>query len=223
MKQYSPIPSISTASAASGNLQAGDVVLTIPSDLARRVSDFLAMTAPWRCSAYKKVKRGDYDAGCLQSQAEELIENAMPGRAFDSFFYMQGVPVQIGNTAKAEYVQALNAARNFAIGLAAQLQVDQKAAAAVGLLAFGLVYLLNVDGKSITDEVVFQASEVATPTGPITNAPSLTLTSGCPSGAPKTDGDDPLCCQDKTCQGDGTTRTCVTVCRKSPKRLPTLC
>lgn len=202
-------------SAASGNLQAGDVVLNIPADLAQRVSDFASMTG--YCTSYKKVRRAGYDAGCLQVNAETFIVNAMPGRAFDNFFYMQGVMVQIGNTARADYIQALNNARNFAIDLAGQLNVDKKKAAALGTIALALMYKIYVDGTRLTDQNVFQASEVATPTrnpdgqGTITAPASITSASGCPWNAPKTDGDDPLCCQDKICQGNDKTKTCEEV------------
>lgn len=157
------------------------------------------------CKGYKKMKRA-IDAGCLQSAAEGLVLNAAPGGALDGLFFAQGVAFQIGGIARREYVQALTNVQQFAVGLAGQLNIDNKKSAALGALAFALVYKVFVDGQSLTEQNVFAANEIGTAT--ITGNPSHT----CPMDAPKTDGPNPLCCQDDNCKGDGTKKLCGTVC-----------
>lgn len=122
--------STSTVTVASGSLQAGDVVVHLPADLAQRVTNWVGKTGG--CKGYKKIKRGDYDAACLQANAETFIMNAMPGRLFDSFFMMQGAVVRIGNLLRAEYVDALKNAIEFATALAGQLMVDKTKRAVMG-------------------------------------------------------------------------------------------
>lgn len=202
----SPVPSISTVATPSGKLGKGDVVVSIPKDLAVRLQDFIGMESG--CKDHKKMKRA-IGADCLQSSAEGLLLNAVPGGAFEALFFAQGVAFHIGGIARREYVQALLNLQQSAAGLARQLNIDNKKAATLGSLAFALVYKIYVDGQSLTERNVFAANEIST--GTITNGPTLTA-SGCPSDAPKTHGPNALCCQDNNCKGDRKERLCGTVC-----------
>ena len=191
--------------AASGSLQTGDVVVTLPKDLAQRLNDF---TSQWSgCTGFGKMKRGSYDAACLQANAETLITNAMPGRLFDNFFFMEAAVLRIGNLAAADYVNAMNNAINFAITLAGQLRVDRPSAARMGAFCFALVFVKFVKRLIFSEEVILQAKEVAA----ITTVPTKTSSASCRSDAPKTNGDNPLCCQDEDCLGDSKSKTCDTV------------
>ncbi|KAI9869730.1 MAG: hypothetical protein M1830_005152, partial [Pleopsidium flavum] len=203
-KAAGPVPTISTLTAPSGKLGKGDVVVSIPKDFAAKLQDFIAMESG--CKGYKKMKRA-IDAACLQSAAEGLVLNAAPGGALDGLFFVQGVAFQIGGIARREYVQALNNVQQFAAGLAGQLNIDNKKAATLGALAFALVYKVYIDGQSLTEQNVFAANEIGTAT--ITNGPTSTA-AGCPSDAPKTDGPNPLCCQDNDCKGDKKENLCGT-------------
>jgi len=203
---HSPVPSISTVTTPSGKLGKGDVVVSIPKDLAVRVQDYIAKESG--CKNYKKTKRA-IGADCLQSSAEGLLMNAVPGGAFDGLFFAQGVAFQIGGIARREYVQALLNVQQFAAGLAGQLNIDNKKAATLGALAFALVYKVYIDGQSLTEQNVFAANEIGT--GTITSGPTSTA-SGCPSDAPKTNGPNPLCCQNNNCKGDKKAKLCGTVC-----------
>ena len=192
--------------APSGKLGKGDVVVSLPKDFAVRLQDFIGIESG--CEGRQKMKRG-VGADCLQSSAEGLVLNAVPGGAFDGLFFAQGVAFQIGGITRRECIQALLNVQHTAAGLAGQLNVDTQKGATLGALAFALVYKVYVDGQSLTEQNVFAANEIGT--GTIANAPTST-TSGCPSDAPKTDGPDPLCCQDNDCKGDRKDKLCGTVC-----------
>ena len=145
--------------------------------------------------------------------------NAAPGGPFGGLFFAQGFALQIGGVAQREYVQALDNVQQSAIALAGQLNIDNEKAAAIGALAFAVVHKVNVDGQSLTEQNVFAANEINA--GTIITGPESSV-SGFTSNARKTDGPNPLCCQDGDYECDKKEQLCGMVCTHIAEYQPLL-
>ena len=194
-------------------------MVTIPSDLVSRLSYFLGQTRT--CRGHQQNRRDLIDPQFLLGSTEAFITTAMPGEIFENLFFVQGAMYRIGNTARVEYIRFLNNANFFAHDFTSKSNVNKKAALSVALIGFALVYEKIVVGDKLTENNIFQASEIETSTGfldslhSITSPPSPASTiSGFPGGTTSIDPENVPCCQDKNCQGESSIQTCEKVCAR---------
>jgi len=141
-------PAVTTfASAANGHAK-GDVVISMPEDLARRMDGLIRRSN--QCAAAddfnKRRQKRLADFGAVICGAEALIVNAAPGTAFADYLVVQ--PGALPWTA-ADAVRAMNTVMQFARDSAPALRLSPEKAALVGVGAFALAREVLINNKPL--------------------------------------------------------------------------
>lgn len=164
------------ATAIDGHAQ-GDVSISLSSDLAARMSDFIHMSTD--CQAGTTFDSGtskrSLDIGQVLYGSEGLILNAVPGGPFADFRLINIKPLPFTN---ADAIRAMNAAITFAQGFAPALQLTNAQAASLGVAAFAMSWAALNGGQPLGSVNIIPAADLA---GTITAPPypSDTSTATC--------------------------------------------
>jgi hypothetical protein len=206
---YSTItPAVTTFSSAMDNHAAGDVLFTLPDDLAQRMAEMIQRSS--ECTDGDNFDHGNQRRaggsgyGAAICGAEAVLNNAIPGAAFAEFRVLRPGPLPFG---AADAVRAMNTVVHYARTLAQALALTPEQAAAVAVAAGALALNAAVFQIPIGTANVVPASSLtgslSMPSMSITSAPSTTTTTA--SCSPTSD-----CYAD--CKMVGNIKKCWTTC-----------
>ncbi|KIM94644.1 hypothetical protein OIDMADRAFT_60421 [Oidiodendron maius Zn] len=177
------VPAITAFPSAGGGHQKGDVVITLPGDLASRITDFLA-TVSDTCPAGQqfssgKLRKRQANYGPAICASEALIQNAAPGGMFDELLVLQ--PQALPWTA-ADAVRAMNVAVGFAQAQAPDLRLTPARAGLVGVAAFAIAWDVYINNQKLSNSNTIPGNSLqGSTTIPTTTHTSSSSSTGCPT------------------------------------------
>lgn len=175
MSPSAATPAVTTFTSAVDGHTKGDVVISMPEDLARRMDELIRRSSqcPTADEFNKGLQKRLNDFGAVICAAEAVIINAAPGTAFADYLVVRPRPFP---WTAGDAVRAMNVVMQFARGYAPALQLDPETAAAVGVGAFAVAWEVLINNKPLSTSNVIPAQSLS---GTITSMCSTTRADEC--------------------------------------------